>query len=161
MRMTQHSDYGLRMLTYLAARPDRQCTVSEIASVYGLSRNHLLKVALKLKNSAFVASARGRAGGLRLAKPASEIGIGAVVRCLEEDFVLVECFGSRGGCIIAPACRLKGVFGEALAAYLAVLDKYTLQNLIENMAALRPLFGLDISSGPAPAVPRLPTPLDV
>lgn len=162
MRMTLHSDYGLRMLTYLGAHPDRPCTVSEIAGVYGLSRNHLLKVALRLKNQGFLETSRGRAGGLRLARAPGEIGIGAVIRCLEEDFVLVECFKSDGGCIIAPACRLKGIFGEALAAYMAVLEKYTLQDVLQNVGALRPLFGSDLSlpAGAKPEGTASPTSMD-
>ena len=158
MRMTLHTDYGLRMLTYLAAHPGRSCTVGEIAETYGLSRNHLLKVALKLGRNGFVETTRGRAGGLRLARAPAAIGIGAAVRCLEEDFALVECFNGGGGCIIAPACRLKGIFGEALAAYMAVLDTYTLQAAVENSSALRLLFGTDLSVPPAtePAAATLP-----
>ena len=157
MRMTLHSDFGLRMLTYLAIHPDRPCTVSEIADSYGLSRNHLLKVALRLRNHGFVETTRGRAGGLRLAVSPKDIGIGAVIRSLEDDFSLVECFKEGGGCMIAPACRLKGVFGEALAAYMAVLDRYTLGDVMENRAALRPLFGLDLIL-PARPETDLPSP---
>lgn len=163
MRMTLHSDYGLRMLTYLALHPDRPCTVHEIAASYGLSRSHLLKVALNLKNAGFVEAVRGRSGGLRLAALPNEIGIGTVVRSLEEDFVLVECFRNDGGsCVIAPACRLKGIFGEALAAYMAILDKYTLQHALDNAHSLRALFDL-ATSLPAAAVPQvsaLPTPTE-
>ena len=163
MRMTLHTDYGLRMLTYLALQPDRPCTVSEIATSYRLSRNHLLKVALNLKNAGFVEAARGRSGGLRLARPPNEIGIGAVIRSLEEDFALVECFKNGGGnCIIAPACRIKGIFGEALAAYMAVLDRYTLQHGLENPPSLRALLNLGISV-PADSRPKaatLPAPVD-
>lgn len=163
MRMTLHSDYGLRMLTYLALHPDRPCTVSEIATSYHLSRNHLLKVALNLKNGGFVEAMRGRSGGLRLARPPNEIGIGAVIRSLEEDFALVECFRNGGGnCIIAPACRIKGIFGEALAAYMAILEKYTLQHALANAPSLRALFDL-ATSLPTVAVPQvaaLPTPTD-
>jgi Rrf2 family nitric oxide-sensitive transcriptional repressor len=155
MRMTLHSDYGLRMLTYLALHPDRPCTVSEIATSYRLSRNHLLKVALNLKNAGFVEAVRGRSGGLRLARPPNEIGISAVIRGLEEDFVLVECFRNGGGnCVIAPACRLKGILGEALAAYMAVLDKYTLQHALENAPSLKALFDFAISL-PAAAAPQI------
>ncbi|QPC85473.1 Rrf2 family transcriptional regulator [Mesorhizobium sp. NBSH29] len=145
MRMTLHSDYGLRVLTYLALHPDRPCTVSEIATSYRLSRNHLLKVALNLKNAGFVEAVRGRTGGVRLGRPPNEIGIGAVIRSLEEDFALVECFKDGGGsCIIAPACRIKGIFSEALAAYMATLEKYTLQDALVNAPSLRTLFDLTV-----------------
>lgn len=153
MRMTLHTDYALRTLIYLAANPDRPVTVGEIASSYRLSRNHLLKVALNLSKAGFVETARGRSGGLRLAIPASEITVGAVVRRLEEDFALVECLRSGGGaCAISPVCRMKGIFGEALSAFLAVLDRHTIGDVAMNQAALAALLG-----GETPVPARLST----
>ncbi|MGO4839661.1 Rrf2 family transcriptional regulator, partial [Rhizobiaceae sp. 2RAB30] len=94
-----------------------------------------------------IATARGRHGGIRIARPAQEINIGALVRATEEDFALVECLqGGGGACVISPSCRLKGMFGEALAAYLAVLDKYTLADIVGNRAALGPLLGIDLKA---------------
>ncbi|MCO5147973.1 MAG: Rrf2 family transcriptional regulator [Aquamicrobium sp.] len=144
MRMTLHTDYALRMLIYLASRPGRICTVSEVADAYRLSRNHLLKVALRLRRMGFIDTTRGRAGGIRLAKNPSEINLGVLVRGTEEDFSLVECMqGTGGSCVISPICRLKGIFGEALEAYLAVLDRYTLADATRNHAGLKILLGLD------------------
>jgi len=144
MRMTLHTDYALRMLIYLAGRPGRICTVSEVADAYRLSRNHLLKVALRLRRMGFVETTRGRAGGIRLARPPAEVNLGVLVRGTEEDFSLVECMqGSGGTCVISPVCRLKGIFGEALDAYLAVLDRYTLADAMRNDAGLKRLLGLD------------------
>lgn len=144
MRMTLHTDYALRMLIYLASRPGRICTVSEVADAYRLSRNHLLKVALRLRRMGFIDTTRGRAGGIRLAKSPAEINLGALVRGTEEDFSLVECMqGTGGACVISPVCRLKGIFGEALEAYLAVLDRYTLADATRNHAGLKILLGLD------------------
>ena len=144
MRMTLHTDYALRMLIYLASRPGRICTVSEVADAYRLSRNHLLKVALRLRRMGFIDTTRGRAGGIRLAKNPAEINLGVLVRGTEEDFSLVECMqGSGGTCVISPVCRLKGIFGEALDAYLAVLDRYTLADAMRNDAGLKRLLGLD------------------
>jgi len=146
MRMTLHTDYALRMLIYLATSKDDPSTVNDVAERYGLSRNHLLKVALNLKNMGLVTTTRGRSGGIRLALAPERINIGALVRQVEDDFALVECMKPDGGhCRISPACRLKGVVREALDAYLAVFDKYSLADLISNDAALRAL--LDIARG--------------
>jgi Rrf2 family nitric oxide-sensitive transcriptional repressor len=143
MRMTLHTDYALRMLIYVAMRHDRSCTVSDVAEAYGLSRNHLLKVALMLRRLGFIDTARGRKGGIRLARTPDSINIGPLVRSTKEDFSLVECMQS-GNCAISPACRLKGIFGEALDAYLAVLDKYTLADITRNRRALRSLLDIDL-----------------
>jgi Rrf2 family nitric oxide-sensitive transcriptional repressor len=145
MRMTFHTDYALRMLLYVAMRPNGTCTVHQVAETYGLSRNHLLKVAQTLSRLGYLETARGRSGGIRLARPATEINIGALVRATEEDFSLVECMQREGGvCVISPACMLKGMFSEALAAYLAALDKYTLADALRNRKALGSLMGIEV-----------------
>ena len=144
MRMTLHTDYALRVLIYLAGRPGLICTVSEVADAYRLSRNHLLKVALRLRRMGFIETTRGRAGGIRLAADPATINLGVLVRGTEEDFSLVECMQPSGGvCVISPVCRLKGIFGEALDAYLAVLDRYTLADAMRDRAGLMRLLGLD------------------
>lgn len=141
--MTFHTDYALRMLIYAALRPDGVCTVNDVAVAYGLSRNHLLKVALTLRKLGFIETIRGRSGGIRIAMAPEQINIGALVRSTEEDFSLVECMQGAGGvCAISPACRLRGVFAEALTAYLTVLDKYTLADIVRNRAVLKPLLGI-------------------
>lgn len=145
MRMTFHTDYALRMLIYVAMRPDGICTVHQVAETYGLSRNHLLKVAPTLSRLGHIETIRGRAGGIRLARPATEINIGSLVRATEEDFSLVECMQKEGGvCAISPACMLKGMFAEALEAYLTVLDRYTLADAVRNRKALGTLLGIEI-----------------
>lgn len=147
MRMTLHTDYALRMLIYLAMRPERICTVGDVAEAYHLSRNHLLKVALNLRKLGLIATARGRSGGIRIAKAPREINIGTLVRATEEDFGLVECLQAGGGlCVISPACRLKGMFGEALSAYLAVLDRYTLADIVRDRTALASLLEIDMQA---------------
>ena len=102
-----------------------------------------------------IETTRGRAGGIRLAKAPEEIAVGALVRATEEEFSLAECMQAGGrACAISPACRLKGMLHEALAAFLAVLDKYTLADIVHNRAALGPLLGtlfmyyvVDVTSG--------------
>lgn len=146
MRMTLHTDYALRMLIYVATRPGRTCTVGEVASAYRLSRNHLLKVAMTLRRTGHIETVRGRSGGICLVTPPEQINLGALVRATEEDFSLVECMQARGGgCVISPVCMLKGLLADALAAYLAVLDSYTLADILGNRPALKAL--LDHGSG--------------
>ncbi|RUM98036.1 Rrf2 family transcriptional regulator [Pseudaminobacter arsenicus] len=144
MRMSLQTDYALRMLIYLALRKEESSTVSEVAARYGLSHNHLLKVALHLKNLGLVKTTRGRSGGIRLACEPQQIGIGMLVRSMGSDFALVECMKADGGaCILTPACRLKTIICEALDAYLSVFDKYTLADLLTNANDLRTILGID------------------
>jgi Rrf2 family nitric oxide-sensitive transcriptional repressor len=129
MRLTAYTDYTLRTLMYLAVRPERGATIAEIASAYGISEAHLTKIVHQLGLAGEVATTRGRGGGLRLGKPAEAIGLGAVVRRTEPDMDLVPCFGDGGGCAIDEACVLSGVLREAVDAFLAVLDRYTVADL--------------------------------
>lgn len=145
MHMTLHTDYALRMLIYIGTRRDENCTVNEVASAYTLSHNHLLKVALTLRRAGFIETMRGRLGGIRLAMTPDLINIGSVVRTIEDDFELVECLGN-GHCAISPVCRLKGIFADALQAYLSVLDKYTLQDVVRNRRGLATYLGIELKA---------------
>lgn len=136
MKLTRYTDYALRVLLYLGARPERLCSISEMSRSYGISQNHLMKVVHDLGKAGFVASARGRLGGIRLARPPEEIIIGSVVRHTEDGFDLVDC----GSCIIAPACGLTGVLREALGAFMTVLDSHTLADLLDNQVDFLSLF---------------------
>lgn len=143
MKLTQHTDYALRMLIFLAVHRDRSVTVSDVATSYGLSRNHLLKVAQNLGKRGYINTARGRSGGISLALPPDEINIGEVVRAMEDGFTLVECLHPEGGaCILSPACRLKGVVREAIDAFLGVFDAYSLDDLVGNTKLLIELLRL-------------------
>jgi Rrf2 family nitric oxide-sensitive transcriptional repressor len=140
MRLTAYTDYSLRMLMYVAMKDDL-CTIREIADAYAISKNHLMKVAFELGRQGFLENVRGRKGGLKLARAPARIGLGKVVRAMEQDFAMVECFGNDNACIIAAPCRLKGVLSQALAAYLKVLDRYTLADLVaRNDRLARTLF---------------------
>lgn len=136
MRLTQLSDYSLRVLMYLGARPERLATIQEIAGAYGISENHLMKVVHRLAQNGFVETVRGRGGGLRLKGGAAEIRLGAVVRAVEEDFRLVECFGSGDTCRITDVCRLKRILHQALGAFLESLDAWTLADLVKRPKTL-------------------------
>lgn len=144
MRLNLQSDYALRLLMQLATNGDALCTIADIARCYDISRNHLMKVANGLGRAGFIETVRGRSGGLRLAGDPGAISIGSIVRKTEGDFALVECLQQgKSHCLITPACRLKGVLGEATEAFLAVLDKYTIADLVADNFALRDLLNLE------------------
>lgn len=128
MRLTRYTDYAMRVLLFLGSRPDQLCSIAEIARAYAISQNHLMKVVNDLVNAGYLQSVRGRSGGVRLARPPSEINIGALVRHTEDDFDLVGC----GSCIIAPACGLTCVLDEALQSFLSVLDRYSLADVLNK-----------------------------
>lgn len=138
MQLTLYTDYSLRVLLYLGLNPRRMATITEIAASYGISRNHLVKVVHNLAIQGFVQSTRGRGGGLKLARPPQDINIGDVVRHTEVNFQLVECFDKKSNtCPIAPACFLKGALHEAQTAFMSVLDRYTLADVLANRDWLR------------------------
>jgi Rrf2 family nitric oxide-sensitive transcriptional repressor len=143
MRLTEHTDYALRMLIYLGVRDDRLTSVGEVADAFGLSKNHLLKVANHLAAAGYVQTVRGRGGGLRLAQPAEAINIGAVVRATETDLNLVPCFCDGGGCRIEVGCILRATLNTALRAFMAELDRTTLGDLIRPRPLLKRLLGLE------------------
>lgn len=131
MRFTRHTDYSFRVLMYLAVRPEGElATIAEIASRYGISENHLMKVVHQLGRHGFVRTVRGRQGGLALARDPSEIGLGDVIRRCEPDMNMVECFdAATNRCALTPACALAGVMVEARDALLDVFDRYTLADI--------------------------------
>jgi Rrf2 family nitric oxide-sensitive transcriptional repressor len=137
MRLTLHTDYALRMLMVLALDPVRPHTIEDISTRYGISKNHLMKVAQTLVQAGLVDSLRGRGGGLRLAREPGLIHLGDVVRATEDGFSLVECFGPDNQCIVSAACGLRNPLREALAAFLGVLDRYTIADLVANPAAAK------------------------
>jgi Rrf2 family nitric oxide-sensitive transcriptional repressor len=126
------------MLMLLAIEPDELHTIEEIARRYDISRNHLMKITQTLVQTGFIESLRGRGGGLRLARAAESINLGAIVRATEDSFALVECFDrGHNTCLIISACGLRGPLEEALQAFLAVLDRYSLADLVKSPRILR------------------------
>jgi Rrf2 family nitric oxide-sensitive transcriptional repressor len=137
MRLTQWTDYSLRMLMFCAIHQERPRapTVGEIAQAHGISRSHLTKIAMTLAAAGLLETTRGRHGGLRLLKPADQIRVGDVLRITETDFKQVECFDAEhNSCRITGACRLKDALTEAMNAYLAVLDACSLADMIQPAA---------------------------
>lgn len=143
MRLTVYTDYALRLLMYLALKDDGLATIAEIAGSYGVSRNHLMKVAYELGVAGFVQTVRGRGGGLRLAKDAETIRLGDVVRCTEPDMALVTCFDPVAEpCAIKRCCVLRGVLERAYLAFADVLDEYSLADLVSPQTRLRNLLAI-------------------
>ena len=142
MQLTKYSDYSLRALIYLGLNEHRRCTIREISAAYGISENHLMKLIHQLGQEGFITTTRGKNGGLQLARPADEINLGEVFRATEGNFDLVECFAGREGntCPIAGPCLLTGILEEALQAFLDVLDRHTLADLLTQSSALKRIF---------------------
>lgn len=133
MHLTYRTDYSIRVLLYLALYPDRLVTTKEISDVYGISKNHLVRVVLHLNKCNFIENHPGRTGGIKLARPADSFTIGEVVRLTEPDFHLVECFNEVDNtCPIITVCGLKGVLRKANSAFLGVLDNYTLADVLKG-----------------------------
>ena len=156
MRLTVYTDFSLRVLMYIALRPERRATIAEIASTYGISRNHLQKVVYELGVAGYITTIRGKNGGLCLARAPQDIVLGEVVRRTEPDMALLPCFDPvNSPCALTPACRLRRALYEARSAFQRVLDEYTLADLVEDRDALNLL----LSRGPPPAslVARDPT----
>ncbi len=142
MELSQFTDYALRTLIRAAlCAPGERTSAREIAEGYGISLNHVVKVVHRLAGLGLLDTARGRGGGLALARPAAEINVGEVVR-RTENLAIAECLGPGGGsCAISPACALKRALAEARAAFLTTLDSYTLADLTAPRAHLSRLLG--------------------
>ena len=155
MRLTQWTDYTLRVLMYCAAHQGREqpVTITEIAESHAVSRSHLTKIVHQLGTQGLLETTRGRGGGMRLLKDAKDINVGDVVRQTETDFNMVECFDPLSNqCGLSQNCRLKGLLHEATASYLAVLDSMTLHDLLLPMETI---VQMPVSRNPRP-VPGVP-----
>lgn len=143
MRLTVYTDYTLRVLMYLGLKADGWATIREISDTYGISKNHLMKIVQDLGREGLVDTVRGKNGGLRLTRPPDQIRIGDIVRNAEADFKIVECFDvETSRCRIQEGCVLAGALNQALAAFLQVLDGYTLADLIGPKRKLAGLLDL-------------------
>lgn len=133
MRLTQYTDLSLRMLLYVATFPDRLVTTKEVCDAYGVPINHMVKIVNELGHAGFLELHRGRSGGVQLARPAATIRIGDVVRRMEGDIHLVECFDAENNkCVVTPACKLKGALFAARKAFFDVLDAMTVADCVEG-----------------------------
>lgn len=139
MQLDKFTDYALRVLITLAVRAPERVPTSEIAALFGLSENHLSKVATHLTREGFVASERGRYGGLTLAHPADQIRVGEVVRAMKRNDFVAECFGPNKSCHILPVCGLREPLAQAQEAFFATLDHYTIADVTRPHGALSAL----------------------
>lgn len=135
MQISLYTDYALRVLVYLSIHQDRLSSINEIATCYGISQNHLMKVVHHLGKADFISTVRGRRGGLQLNRPPSEITLGSIVRHTEDTEQPVKC----GKCIIKEACAIKTIIYQAFEAFYAVLDKYSLDCILKDYDKLENL----------------------
>jgi len=126
------TDLSMRLLMYVAQRPDRLCTISEIAQAYGISEPHLMKITHLLGQRGWLLTVRGKNGGMRLARAPEDINLGAVVRDTEPDLNLVECLAADNSCILSGRCHLTGIVEGALQCFLRHFDQFTLADLLEE-----------------------------
>jgi len=144
MHLTARSNYAMRLLMYCALAPGRVTPVAEIARAGHMSETHLAKIANDLAAAGYVETVRGRRGGVRLAMTPSEINVGEIFRLTEAGGCLVECLDEvRNTCPLVTACRFREIVLRAYGAFLAVLDGYTLADLVGEHDVLAGLLGLD------------------
>ena len=143
MQLNLFTDYALRVLVHTAARPDRRGTSAQVAEDFGISRHHVVKVVNELQHLGYLQTVRGRTGGFTLARPPEDIRLGEVVRQTEGGFRLVECFEpATSTCPLTPACGLRSALAEAMDAFFAVLDRYSLADLVARPQWVRRLITL-------------------
>lgn len=143
MRLSSFTDYSVRVLMYVAARPEQRATIAEIAAAFAISESHLTKVGHYLGKKGLLTNVRGRGGGLERARPAASIHLGAVIAAAEAQGALVECFNPRTNrCVITPVCDLRGVLAQARDGFYAALDRYTLADITRNRGKLRSRLGM-------------------
>ena len=144
MRLTDYSDYALRLMMYLGLRRGGLSTIDDVANAYGISKAHLMKITHELGKKGLIQTVRGRQGGMRLARDIDKIRVGEIVRACEPDFALVPCMETNAGnvCAVQPACVLKRALAKAAMAFLEVLDNYSLADLVEPTSSLSNLLGI-------------------
>jgi Rrf2 family nitric oxide-sensitive transcriptional repressor len=144
MRLTLHTDYALRVLMFAGAKGDALSTIGEIVAQFDISRGHIMKVVHRLGQKGYLETIRGKNGGVRLARKPGQINVGTVVRDMEEELNVLGCLGDdEGYCRIQQCCVLKSALRDATTAFLATLDRYTLEDLTRPRRALVRLLGIE------------------
>jgi len=145
MRLTRQTNYAIRILMYCAANNDRLSRIPEIASAYTVSELFLFKILQPLVENGLVQTVRGRNGGVRLGRPADKISLFDVVRVTEESFAMAECFENDATeCPLVDSCALNSALREALGAFFAVLERYSIADLVKARSNVRSLLGIDL-----------------
>jgi len=157
MRLTLHTDYSLRVLMYVAIKGDALSTIKEIAEIFSISRAHLMKVVSRLAQKGYLESVRGKKGGVRLARTSGRINVGAVVRDMEEELGVLGCLQGSGYCRIEACCTLRRALGDATDAFMAVLDRLTLADLVKGRRPLAALLRIEpsLTERPRGLAPRV------
>lgn len=144
MRLTLHTDYALRVLMYVGMKGAALSTIPEIVDRFDISKGHVMKVVHQLGQLGYLETTRGKAGGIRLARAAGQISVGAVIRDMEEELGVLGCLqGGKKYCRIEDFCVLRSALRDATTAFLATLDRYTIADLIKPRM-LPSLLALDI-----------------
>jgi len=144
MYLSKFTDYGLRVLVFLALEPERKVTIGEVSDHFAMPRNHVMKVVQSLAAHGFVETQPGKKGGIRLPPQWQDLGVGIIVRRMERSLDIIDCDSPH--CPITGACGLKTALDQARDAFLAVLDGYRLGDLLVNRSQLARLFGLEINA---------------
>lgn len=143
MKLTKQANYALRTLVYCATNSTRQSRVSDIAKAYGISELSLFKFIKPLVDANLIETVRGRNGGIMLGRAADTITMLEVIQLAEDNFTMAECFGTKpSDCPLLGNCEINTVLNEALNAFLAVLGKYTIADLIKRKDLLRSLLNI-------------------
>lgn len=143
MQLTQFTDYSLRALIYISLRKE-SCTIKDITEAYGISNNHMVKIIHNLAKLGLIKTIRGKNGGIIMASQPETINLGRLIKQLEPHFDLVPCFNrAKANCCIAPVCKLKSVLHEAQAAFIGVLERYTLADVLQNKNELSVLLNIN------------------
>ena len=145
MNITRFTDYSLRVLIYLSIHKEDLVTIKEVADAYGISKNHLMKVVQELSTKGYLQSTRGKNGGIKLGREPAAINVGELIRMIEQDSTLVECFGEDNKCVITTACQLKHLLAEAMDSFFKSLERYTLADLVKepNKKQLNKIFAIN------------------
>lgn len=144
MRLTTRTNLAIRTLMFCAVNSDRVVRKVDVARACNASTNHLGLVINLLGHHGFISTARGRNGGIRLARPPVAVSIGAVCRKLEAEVPFAECFpGGENQCPLKSCCRMRGALRDAVEAFYRSLDTVTLADLTEGNSGLTRLLALD------------------
>lgn len=137
MQITSFTDYGLRVLMYLAAKPQDMSNVKEISDHYGISRNHLVKVVHRLSQLGYLETTKGKGGGIRIAEGTKNARLGDLIRQLEPHMNMVECFNpATNTCRISSSCHLKHYLFEATTNFIDTMNKHTLADVVVDKDSL-------------------------
>ena len=138
MRLLASTDIALRVLMLLGSEtPGQHLSVDALAQALGgLSRHHLHKIVQDLTALGITRTVRGAGGGVMLAVAPEQLRLGTLVRQLESDQAIVECFRSDGcNCTLLPGCRLRPMLQNAQNSYYASLDQNTLADCLPTASA--------------------------